>query len=290
MLFQNTAAAQTPIYCLDDCPTSGVDGADGTAAAFGGNDLLRSFEPIDLPESGLTTALWFKTTCANCGLFSTIQGAYPAVVQHDRELFLDAGKVCSSIVVGASRETRCSATNSYADGQWHQVVHTLGASGNALYVDGQLAVSSPTTASTFTAQDGVLVGYAPAAAPFLTGALDDLVIYDGALPLSPRRRSIASGSRSTFSGGEWSFTVPQGLEGYYQIDMRGPDAAGNYGDNRSEWAKFRGPIDTRFPTFAVQAGYGGSGSAAPTQYRAVTRLQPDDRQLRIRLPAGRPTS
>ena len=104
VLFQNTAAAQTPIYCLDDCPTSGVDGADGTAAAFGGNDLLRSFEPIDLPESGLTTALWFKTTCANCGLFSTIQGAYPAVVQHDRELFLDAGKVCSAIVVGASRE------------------------------------------------------------------------------------------------------------------------------------------------------------------------------------------
>ena len=42
-------------------------------------------------------------------------------------------------------------------------VHSLGAGGNALYVDGQLAVSSPTTASTFTAQDGVLIGSSPAA-------------------------------------------------------------------------------------------------------------------------------
>lgn len=64
---------------------------------------------------------------------------------------------------------------------------------------------------------------------------------------------------------------PQGLEGYYQIDVSTADAAGNYGDNRSEWAKFRGPIDTRFPTFEVQAGYPRSGSAALTQYHATIR-------------------
>ena len=118
----------------------------------------------------------------------------------------------------------------------------------------------------------MLVGYAPAAAtPFLTGALDDLVIYDGALPAESAAALYRQWQPVTFSGGEWSFTVPQGLEGYYQIDMRAADAAGNYGDNRSEWAKFRGPIDTRFPTFAVQAGYAGSGSAALTQYRATIR-------------------
>ena len=193
-----TASAQTSVYCLDDCPTSGVDGADGTAAAFDGDDLLRTFEPIDLPESGLTTALWFKTTCANCGLFSAIQGRFPRRAGHDRELYLNGGNVCSAILVGASpRRYALLATNSsYADGQWHQVVHSLGTGGNALYVDGQLAVSSPTTASTFAAQDGVLIGYAPeAAAPYLTGMLDDVVIYEGALPRRRLPRSTASGGR-----------------------------------------------------------------------------------------------
>lgn len=92
VLFENSASEQTRIYCLDvTCPTSGVNGADGSAATFDGNDLLRNFESLDLPESGLTTALWFKTTCPNCGLFSLTQGVYPAITQRDRELFLDGG-------------------------------------------------------------------------------------------------------------------------------------------------------------------------------------------------------
>ena len=53
VLFENTAGEQTSIYCLDNtCPTSGVNGADGTAATFGGDDLLRNFEVLHLPESG----------------------------------------------------------------------------------------------------------------------------------------------------------------------------------------------------------------------------------------------
>ena len=38
---------------------------------------------------------------------------------------------------------RCSVANSYADGQWHQVVHSLGANGNALYVDGATGRQQP---------------------------------------------------------------------------------------------------------------------------------------------------
>ena len=273
VLFENSASEQTRIYCLDaTCPTSGVNGADGAAATFDGNDLLRNFESFDLPESGLTTVLWFKTTCPNCGLFSMTQGVYPAITQRDRELFLDGGKVCSSLLIGANREVRCSATNSYADGQWHQVVHTLGANGNALYVDGQLAVSSPTTASTFTAQDGVLIGRAPSAATsFLTGALDDLVIYEGALSAEAAMALYRQWQPVTFSNGQWSFPVPSDLEGYYQIDMRASDSAGNRSDDRSQWPQLRSPIDTKFPTFDVNVSYSGSGSAAQTHYAAIVR-------------------
>jgi hypothetical protein len=271
VLFDNNATIQTRVFCLDiSCPTSGQDGADGTAVTFGGDDLLRTFEPLDLPENGLSTALWFNTSCANCGLFSLIQGVYPAVAEHDRELFLASGNVCSSLLVGVSREVRCSTGANYADGQWHQVIHTLGDNGNALYVDGQLAASSPTTASTFAAQDALLIGYAPAAAtPFLTGALDDIVIYEGALPAESAMALYRQWRPVTVTGNSWSFAVPAGLEGYYQVDMRATDAAGNSGDNRSEWPQFRGPIDTRFPSFDIAAAYQGSGSSAQTVYRSA---------------------
>ncbi|MFN8333457.1 MAG: LamG-like jellyroll fold domain-containing protein, partial [Saprospiraceae bacterium] len=272
VVFENTASAQTRIYCLDDCPTSGIDGADGLAASFANNQLLRSFDPIDLPESGLTTALWFKTTCANCGLFSTVQGVYPAITEHDRELFLDTGKVCSSILVNATRETRCTAANIYADGNWHQVVHTLGVNGNALYVDGKLAASSPTTASTFSAQDGVLIGYAPAAtSKFLTGVLDDIVIYEGALEPESAVALYRQWQPVAFSGNQWSVTVPNGLEGTYQVDMRAADTVGNYGDNRSEWRQLRAAIDTKLPSFDLKVAYAGSGSSATTIYSATVR-------------------
>lgn len=72
-------------------------GADGTAAAFDGNDLLRSFDTLDLPESGMTTALWFNTTARAAASFSTIAGQFPGQTGHDRDLFLDNGNVSSAV-------------------------------------------------------------------------------------------------------------------------------------------------------------------------------------------------
>lgn len=273
VLFRNNANNPTRIFCLDEsCPTSGSAGTDGTAASFDGNDLLRSFEPLDLPESGLTTAFWFKTSCTNCGLFSTIAGQFPTVTGHDRDLFLASGNVCAAVQTGASTESRCSGGTNYADNNWHQVVHTLGAGGNRLYLDGALAVSSPTTASTFTAQERALVGYAAAAtAPYLTGALDDFVIYHSELPTAAVAALYRRWQPATVTGNTWSFAVPSGLEGYYQIDMRAVDSVGNRGEARGDWPQLRATIDTKLPTFDLNVVYAGTGSAASTQYNATVR-------------------
>ena len=178
--------------------------------------------------------------------------------------------MCASVLVGALREVRCSEANTYADGQWHQAVHSLGAGGNALYVDGRLAVSSPTTASTFTGQDRVLIGYAPtAAASFLPGALDSLIIYKGALSAGSVASLYRQWRPATLSGGQWSFTVPVGLEGVYQIDMRATDSVGNRIERRGDWPQFRGPVDTKFPTFDVRVAYSGFGNASQTIYSST---------------------
>ncbi|MCA9981747.1 MAG: hypothetical protein KDD89_12965, partial [Anaerolineales bacterium] len=254
------------------CPTSYVSGADGTAVGFDGNDLLRSFDPITLPSTDRTIALWFNTTCDDCGLFTSVQGEFPTLAQHDQDIFLDGGKVCVSFLTGAnSRELRCSVGDGYADGQWHQLVHTLGANGNHLYVDGALAVSSPTTATAFTTADGLLIGYSPAAAtPYLTGSLDDVVVYDGAMsaevaPTLYRQWQPAPFTQgATPLSGTWAYTVPLDIEGYYQIDVRATDTLGNQNDTRGDWPQFRGPIDTKAPTFEVSVAYSGSGTAAQT--------------------------
>ena len=264
VLFKNQANSPTRLFCLEEtCPSSGGVGADGTAAQFDGNDLLRSFETLNLPESGLTTALWFKTTCANCGLFSAIQGQFPTVGGHDRDLFLVSGNVCAAIQTGAnSYDTRCSDGGSYADGQWHQVVHSLGANGNALYVDGALAVSSSITASTFTAQDRVLVGYAPAAAaPYLTGALDDVIIYEGALPAGAVASLYRRWQPVSVSGNTWSFTVPQGLEGYTQLDMRATDSLGNRAQTAASGRSSVAPSTPRSPALRSLSPTGAAAAA-----------------------------
>ena len=53
----------------------------------------------------------------------------------------------------------------------------------------------------------------------------------------------------------WSHTVPgssdgldpNGLEGIYQIDLRGSDMLGNRNDDLETWAQWRGEIDTLAP-------------------------------------------
>ncbi len=126
----------------------------------------------------------------------------------------------------------------------------------------------------------MLVGYAPSASSkFLTGSLDDIVIYEGALAPESAMALYRQWQPVTFNNGQWSFPVPAGLEGYYQIDMRATDSVGNRSDNRSDWPQFRGPIDTRFPSFDLNVSYSGSGSAAQTTFTSIVRdanLSSDD--------------
>ena len=53
--------------------------------------------------------------------------------------------------------------------------------------------------------------------------------------------------------------------------MRATDSLGNRTESRGDWPQFRGPVDTKFPAFDVDASYSGSGSAAQTTYSAAVR-------------------
>lgn len=65
----------------------------------------------------------------------------------------------------------------------------------------------------------------------------------------------------------WSATLPPGLEGIYQIDVRGTDILNNRNDDRSTWTQWQGEIDVLAPRTAVTATNSGAGDSAQTLYQ-----------------------
>ena len=178
--FQDMSYAYVPAACNGDaCPTSGIPGRLNQAALFDGqNDVVEV--PLDVSETNYALSLWFKTGCANCGIFSVDKGHLGS--DHDRHVYLNAGNVCARIY---SNETKCTSGTNYADGQWHHVVHTFGGSvgGQQIYLDGVLKVSGTKSTSDFTWQDGINIGFSKdATLDYFAGAIDDVWILSMALP------------------------------------------------------------------------------------------------------------
>jgi hypothetical protein len=101
--------------------------------------------------------------------------------EHDRDIYLKSGDVCAGICCW---QTIHSSGANYADGEWHQVVHTFGgdAGGQTLYVDGLPVASGSKTFSKYKAQKGVKIGFsATAPTDHLTGLVDDVRIFDRGL-------------------------------------------------------------------------------------------------------------
>ncbi len=107
---------------------------------------------------------------------------------------------------------------------------------------------------------------------YFAGTLDELLIYGRALSDYEIANLVAYGqatwNAATVAGGTWSYDVPEGsdgIEGLYQIDVRGTDALGNVtplGGQRL----WRGEIDTRPPAVTFSATFDDSGAISSTQY------------------------
>jgi hypothetical protein len=270
-VFSNFADPNNDGICAaGQCPSTGAPGRFGTAALF--NGALSQYIDVpnlDVNETGYTAALWFKTNCDDCGLFSADDGVL-GNLGSDRELYLVGGNVCS-YVDGAGTDI-CSAGVNYADGAWHMIVDVIGADGHQLFVDGEPAAEDNITASSLAAQDGVNIGFATRAGqPFLTGYLDEVQVLGQAIDAKTVRSLYQSwiafdpdnpGAVSS----TWSYDIPYGLEGLYQIDLLATDLLFNRNDDRITWNKWRGEIDTLEPRILIELEYTGSGSTARTKY------------------------
>ncbi|MBM9477339.1 PKD domain-containing protein [Nakamurella flavida] len=114
-----------------------VIGDTNLADTFDGSDSGRvTFPTIGTSPDVFTTSAWVKTTSTNGGKiigFGNSQAGTSS--SYDRHLYMqNSGQISFGVYDNGVRTV--SSAKAYNDGQWHQVVSTLGPDGMALYVDG----------------------------------------------------------------------------------------------------------------------------------------------------------
>ncbi|HEY3407818.1 MAG TPA: LamG-like jellyroll fold domain-containing protein, partial [Propionicimonas sp.] len=127
---------------------------------------------------------WFNTTSTAGGkILGFGNSATGDSSNYDRHVYLDSnGHLTFGVYPGGVRTVTSPKT--YRDGQWHQVVATLGASGMVLYVDGaKVAARTDTTfGQSYTGYwrvGGDNLGGWPSqpASNYLNGQIDDVAVY-----------------------------------------------------------------------------------------------------------------
>ncbi|MFF1632848.1 PKD domain-containing protein [Leifsonia sp. NPDC058248] len=118
-------------------PVTGV-----TASTFNGTSTGWAVTPSSIPgPNTFTVGAWFKTTTTSGGKIIGFGNANVGTSSgYDRHVYMDnSGKIWFGVYPGGVRTVNSSA--SYNNGQWHQVVASLGSNGMRLYVDGKVVGS-----------------------------------------------------------------------------------------------------------------------------------------------------
>jgi hypothetical protein len=138
----------------------------------------RVWGPMAVSESSFSVSLWFRTTDPNAGIFSVTNTAETLA---DRYLCLSGGNLKAGLINTLGNESIETTGSNLADGQWHHAVYTFRSTAPAmahrLYLDGVEQVAGTRTSSTFTADNGIRIGYAAAAGhPYFKGKIANLQV------------------------------------------------------------------------------------------------------------------
>ena len=156
---------------------------------------------LDVSETAYSCSFWFRTTQANTGLFTVVDGDLGAG-GHDRHVYLTAGNIG---VRTWNTEIIASTGKNYGDNQWHHVVHTYGASigGQRIYVDGLQVASGTKAASDFNWQKKINIGFSndAGASQYHEGEIDDVSVWS---------ETLSAAAIATLASG----TAPDTLAGF----------------------------------------------------------------------------
>jgi trimeric autotransporter adhesin len=181
-----------------------VGGDSDTASTFSGagTGFVATNNATTAPDS-FTVEAWVNTTSVRGGkIVGYGDNSNGNSTNSDRHLYMDnAGHVLFGVNNSALSTLQSPAV--YNNGQWHHLVASLGAGGAVLYVDGVPVArdQSITTALPYTGYWRIggddLTGWArkPSSA-FLAGSIDEVAVYDKALPVAAVQRHYLDSGRT----------------------------------------------------------------------------------------------
>lgn len=241
---------------VPNCPTAGVAGRADHALQFHGNEVVRVADHPSLNFAGgksFSLQAWVRP--ASSGARVLAKGVGPSAY----ELRVGAEGQAELWLYDATFEAaRVSGGPNLLDQQWHYLVATVDvAAGQAhLYVDGVLQDSQPFLGPILANPGDLSIGgvFGDANLAF-SGSMDEVAIFAHALSTAEVQALYQAADRqwlpaplaqhgAGITTTTWSLVVPAGLEGQYQLDLRGADMLGNSNVTSSVW---RGVIDTLAP-------------------------------------------
>lgn len=262
---------------LTRAQTGAIGGDPDTATQFSGTTtgVAATTTVADAPTV-LTEEAWIKTTSTAGGrIFGFGNKSTGTSTSVDRHLYLDtSGKVYFGAYYNNSVKYSVHSGAPVNDGQWHQIVGTLGPDGLTLFVDGKRVGRTPggTTTVPYTGYWRVGGDATWSGAQYLAGTIDDVSIYPAVLTPAQVRRHYA------LSGRAIAGTVPTDRYGaavvatspdvYLRLDdASGPsvlDSSGNGAGgtvNGGVTYRLPGPVTGSSGTAARTDGTEGSGLA-----------------------------
>ena len=267
------------------CPTAGVAGRIDGAAQFNGAQALRVTSTAALNAAfaaSWSISVWVKTTVGGEILTHGASGnglaIDPATGQATYTVFQRSSGISEGLSGGPDLR----------DGQWHQVAVRVNHSAERLnlFIDGDAVVDFNIEDANLVGQDFFAVG---GINTLFNGTLDQLSIFGRPLLTGEVATLYAAGNRIQVAAtlGQrgvrattFDLQVPAGLEGQYQIDLRGKDTLGNALLSAAAW---RGVIDTQAPRITLEAVPTGASyfdaASQAQRYQIAYTCTAEDRYL-----------
>jgi len=262
-----------PAVCTSrlNCPGVNETGQRDKAVYYSGTSEL-AVDGIVLANKSFTLAAWAKRWLTGDWSILMSQGTETT----DQGLIF--GFRPGDIFTCAFWNDDLDTTSAYSDREWHHWVCTYDVDTNTrtIYLDGA-QVAQDTAAGDFQGSGVFYVGRRFVGYKY-NGQLDEVTVHDRALADYEVANLYAYGfgtwETASLNGDvnpTWSYTIPEGddgMEGIYQINVRGTDALGNTTPLGSQ-RLWRGEIDTRPPELSFSASSSTVAGITSTQYECV---------------------
>ncbi len=233
---------------------------DEAITFYGTSSYIRWREPLKTSfTNAITAAMWFKNKQAPTANTTLM------VLDHAAALYWKtAGGLTFSVTDSSGQTFEVSSNLALTDTNWHHVVGAWDGTTISIYIDSVLAGSYvpagmgllDTSSSQLTLANSVAgvngyVGYIDEFLLFPRGFTDQEAANLYGLGMRAWKYAVLDDYSAPIT--PWTYTLPAGLEGLYEIDLRGIDDWDNRDDHPAGWNAWQGEIDMLAPRVSLNA-------------------------------------